>query len=40
MTIRILQVNYKKLIRGEEIADPDQIDLEDIKASTDADRDA
>ena len=34
MTIRILQVNYIKLVRGEEIADPDQIDLDTIKAET------
>ncbi|GAA6191890.1 TRAP transporter small permease [Phaeobacter gallaeciensis] len=36
MTIRILQVNYRKLIKGENIADPDQIDLDEIKAATDA----
>ena len=34
MTIRILQVNYKKLVLGDDIADPDQIDLDEIKAST------
>jgi C4-dicarboxylate transporter, DctQ subunit len=38
MTIRILQVNYRKLIKGENIADPDQIDLDEIKASTDANK--
>tara|TARA_R110002049_G_scaffold93972_3_gene231908 strand:- start:319 stop:912 length:594 start_codon:yes stop_codon:yes gene_type:complete len=31
MTIRILQVNYVKLVRHEQIADPDQVDLEKIK---------
>ena len=31
MTIRILQVNYRKLIRGEEVDDPDKIDLEEVK---------
>lgn len=36
MTIRILQVNYRKLIRGEEIHDPDQIDLDEIKAAAGA----
>lgn len=40
MTIRILQVNYRKLIRGEQIADPDQIDLDEIKSSTSTNRDA
>lgn len=34
MTIRILQVNYVKLVRGEEVTDPDQIDLDAIKADT------
>lgn len=33
MTIRILQVKYRKLIRGENISDPDQIDLEELKSS-------
>ncbi|OBY28127.1 TRAP transporter small permease [Leisingera sp. JC1] len=37
MTIRILQVNYRKLIRGEDIHDPDQIDLDEIKAAAGAD---
>ncbi|KPN63541.1 TRAP-type C4-dicarboxylate transport system, small permease component [Aliiroseovarius crassostreae] len=32
MTIRILQVNYKKLVLGDDIADPDQIDLDEIKS--------
>ena len=40
MTIRILQVNYRKLIRGEQIADPDQIDLDDFKAGPCSDKDA
>ncbi|TCS66918.1 TRAP transporter small permease [Primorskyibacter sedentarius] len=34
MTVRILQVNYIKLVRGEQIADPDQIDLDAIKSET------
>lgn len=31
MTIRIIQVNYKRLIRGEDIHDPDAVDLEQVK---------
>ena len=38
MTIRILQVNYLKLVRGEDIHDPDQIDLDEIKAAAGADK--
>jgi TRAP-type C4-dicarboxylate transport system permease small subunit len=34
MTIRIVQVNWVKLVRGETIADPDQIDLDAIRAET------
>jgi TRAP-type C4-dicarboxylate transport system permease small subunit len=34
MTIRIIQVNWVKLVRGETIADPDQIDLDAIRAET------
>ena len=34
MTIRILQVNYIKLVKGQEISDPDQIDLDAIKSDT------
>ena len=34
MTIRILQVNYKKIILKEDMADPDAIDLDAIKAET------
>lgn len=36
MTIRILQVNYKKIIRGEDMLDPDAIDLDAVKAETEA----
>ncbi len=36
MTIRILQVNYKKIILKEDMIDPDAIDLDAIKAETDA----
>lgn len=36
MTIRIIQVNYLKLIKGVDIRDPDKIDLDEIKASADA----
>ena len=32
MTIRILQVNYKKLILGEDMRDPDAIDLDEVRA--------
>ncbi|MFD3188744.1 TRAP transporter small permease [Sedimentitalea sp. HM32M-2] len=35
MTIRILQVNYQKLIKGEDVRDPDKIDLEDYKTDQD-----
>lgn len=31
MTLRILQVNYKRLIKGDEMKDPDAIDLDDFK---------
>ena len=30
MTLRVIQVNYIKWIRGEEIKDPDAIDLDDL----------
>jgi len=36
MTIRILQVNHKKLIKGEDVADPDKIDLDDYNSNKDA----
>ncbi len=36
MTIRILQVNYTKLIKGEDVADPDKIDLDDYKPDHEA----
>ncbi|WP_424929115.1 TRAP transporter small permease [Amaricoccus tamworthensis] len=35
MTIRILQVNYHRIILGEEMRDPDEIDLDAVKAETD-----
>ncbi|AKO99972.1 MAG: TRAP transporter small permease [Marinovum algicola] len=38
MTIRILQVNYIKLVRGDDVSDPDQIDLDAIQAETPATR--
>jgi len=31
MTIRILQVNYLKLVKGVDVRDPDKIDLDDFK---------
>lgn len=34
MTFRVLQVNYKKIILGVDIRDPDAIDLEEIRAET------
>ncbi len=36
MTIRILQVNYKKIVLKEDMRDPDAIDLDAIKAETEA----
>lgn len=36
MTIRILQVNYRKIILGETMKDPDSIDLEAVKADVQA----
>lgn len=36
MTIRILQVNYLKLIKGVDVRDPDKIDLDDFKSDKDA----
>jgi C4-dicarboxylate transporter, DctQ subunit len=35
MTIRILQANYVRLVKGEEPADPDSIDMQELKATTD-----
>lgn len=34
MTIRIIQVNYKKLVLDEEIKDPDAIDLDKVHAES------
>lgn len=34
MTIRIIQVNYKKLVLDEDIRDPDSIDLDEVKTDT------
>ena len=36
MTIRILQVNYKKIVLKEDMRDPDAIDLDAVKAETEA----
>ena len=36
MTIRILQVNYLKLVKGVDLRDPDKIDVDDFKSNTDA----
>ena len=36
MTIRILQVNYRKIILDEDMRDPDAIDLDAVKAETEA----
>lgn len=36
MTIRILQVNHAKLIKGEVVEDPDKIDLDDFAPKDDA----
>lgn len=38
MTIRILQVNYNKLVKGEEIHDPDAIDLDELAKQTELDK--
>ncbi|MEP3298285.1 TRAP transporter small permease [Tateyamaria sp.] len=32
MTIRVIQVNYKKIILGQDLRDPDAIDLEEVRA--------
>ena len=37
MTIRILQVNWRRIVKGEEIADPDKIDLDDLKSQQQSD---
>jgi C4-dicarboxylate transporter DctQ subunit len=34
MTFRVLQVNYKKIILGEDMRDPDAIDLDEVRAET------
>ncbi|SFU10409.1 TRAP transporter small permease [Sedimentitalea nanhaiensis] len=36
MTIRILQVNYLKLVKDVDVRDPDKIDLDDFKSDKDA----
>ena len=36
MTIRILQVNYRKLVLKEEFTDPDSIDLDEVRAELEA----
>ena len=36
MTIRVLQVNYKKIILGQDLRDPDAIDLDAVKAELEA----
>ena len=36
MTIRVLQVNYRKIILDEELRDPDSIDLDEVRAKTEA----
>ena len=32
MTIRIIQVNYLKFVKGESVVDPDTIELDKIKS--------
>lgn len=39
MTIRVLQVNYHRLVMGEEIEDPDKVDLEQLKHDLHLDED-
>lgn len=34
MTVRIVQVNYRKLVLGEELVDPDAIDLDEVRAES------
>lgn len=36
MTIRVIQVNYKKLVLDEDVRDPDSIDLDEVRAETEA----
>ncbi|WP_193140823.1 MULTISPECIES: TRAP transporter small permease [unclassified Meridianimarinicoccus] len=36
MTIRIIQVNYLKLVKGIDVRDPDKIDLDDFKTDDNA----
>ena len=36
MTIRVIQVNYRKLVLDEEIVDPDSIDLDAVKAEAES----
>lgn len=36
MTIRVIQVNYKKIILDEDLKDPDAIDLDEVRAETEA----
>lgn len=38
MKFRVLQVNYTRLVKGEEIADPDKVDLEQVKKDLHMDR--
>lgn len=38
MTVRIIQVNYRKLVLKEDMKDPDAIDLEEVKAELEANR--
>ena len=39
MTIRVLQVNYNRLVKGQEIDDPDKVDLEQLKHDLHIDED-
>ncbi|MEM6659310.1 MAG: TRAP transporter small permease [Pseudomonadota bacterium] len=32
MTVRIIQVNYKKIVLDEDLRDPDKVDLEEVRA--------
>ncbi len=33
MAARVIQINYMRFVRGEEIKDPDAIDMDEIEAS-------
>ncbi len=40
MTIRVIQVNYLKLVMGVDVRDPDKVDVQEIMAESGADADS